>query len=271
LVTRNILHELNHCCPSSSAMIKVIVLICAIAASLVQVKGQGTISNPVYVHAYLNGSCELPPNDSPFTATATLWYNRPLPSIYPPPYDPVTNTIVNCSVNLPLSFSPTFAGVHGPANSIQTAPLLFDLGPCKLITNIVTLIVRAWPTESNPIRSTNISLICSNTLTLTPSQMAEFKAGLWYVNVSSSNFPAGEIRGQITDAPVLTLPLRQPTNSFTFNVTGPSGRNYDVYISTNLPHWFTFTNIIPSNTLFRVHDVGAGSDQARFYRVNLQQ
>lgn len=35
--------------------------------------------------------------------------------------------------------------------------------------------------------------------TLTVAQVADLEAGLWYVNVHSSIFPGGEIRGQLTE------------------------------------------------------------------------
>ena len=37
---------------------------------------------------------------------------------------------------------------------------------------------------------------------LTVTQIAEINAGLWYVNIHSTNFLSGEIRGQILPAPV---------------------------------------------------------------------
>jgi len=33
---------------------------------------------------------------------------------------------------------------------------------------------------------------------VTPEQLADLLAGKWYVNLHTANFPAGEVRGQVT-------------------------------------------------------------------------
>ena len=44
----------------------------------------------------------------------------------------------------------------------------------------------------------------SGTITLTPANVADLNAGLYYVNVHSTTFPGGELRGQISTAPTGT-------------------------------------------------------------------
>ena len=46
-------------------------------------------------------------------------------------------------------------------------------------------------TASNPV---------SGSATITPAQAADLRAGLWYVNLHTSDFPSGEIRGQVFPA-----------------------------------------------------------------------
>ena len=107
--------------------------------------------------ASLDGSQETPPNNSTATGTASLLLNPD-----------------EKSARLSLTFSglstaEALAHIHGPAVPGVSAPPLFDL-PLGQVSD--------FP------------------LTLTPSQVQDLKNGLLYINVHSSNFPSGEIRGQ---------------------------------------------------------------------------
>ena len=83
-----------------------------------------------------------------------------------------------------LSSTQTDSHIHGPAAPGVSAPPVFHL-PLGQVSDF-------------PI-------------TLTPSQVQDLKNGLLYVNVHSSNFPAGEIRGQFGPSP--------STSSIQFNAT----------------------------------------------------
>ena len=50
-----------------------------------------------------------------------------------------------------------------------------------------------------PIKSLDSPI--SGEATLTDAQIADLKAGKWYVNVHTMAHPPGEIRGQVTVAP----------------------------------------------------------------------
>jgi hypothetical protein len=176
-------------------------------ASLLPALGQGSISFATNIVANLSGAAELPPNDSAYAATALFSYN-----LFG--YNPANDREVNCFIILPLALSPTSAGVYGPAEAAATGPLVFDLGQYTAVTNVSYgtnfFVIETWPPVppppvSNLPLSTNVSLIYSNRLTLTPQQMEQFNAGLWYVNVSSLTYPAGEIRGQINAPPYQPL------------------------------------------------------------------
>jgi hypothetical protein len=90
------------------------------------------------------------------------------------------------SVTVGFSFTPTGAGIYGPAAVGASGSLIFD-----------------WPTYifvpfyPNPEPGTWFGYGYLGALTLTPEQIAELKAGLWYVSVKSQRFPDGELRGQI--------------------------------------------------------------------------
>ena len=107
--------------------------------------------------ANLNGAQEVPPTNSTATGTATLVLS---------PDEKTARLSLNFAG---LSSSQTDAHIHGPALVGVSGPVLFPL-PQGQINDFE--------------------------ITLSPAQAQDLKNGLWYVNVHSSNFPAGEIRGQ---------------------------------------------------------------------------
>lgn len=71
-----------------------------------------------------------------------------------------------------LSGQITGVQFHGPASASQVGPA-----------------VMVWPGPFGPTYE--------GRATLTPQQAAELLEGLWYVNVSTSVYPSGEVRGQL--------------------------------------------------------------------------
>ncbi|MGH9972261.1 MAG: PQQ-dependent sugar dehydrogenase, partial [Pyrinomonadaceae bacterium] len=108
--------------------------------------------------ANLDGFQETPPHATPARGTATLLLNK----------DQTTARVSLRFRN--LSGPQTLAHIHGPALPGQSAAPIFDL----------------------PMGNFDDFQI-----SLTPSQVSDLKAGKWYVNVHSTAFPAGEIRGQL--------------------------------------------------------------------------
>lgn len=107
--------------------------------------------------ATLTGLQETPPNNSTATGTATLLVSP----------DEKTARL-SLSFN-GLSSAETAAHVHGPAVPGVSAPPLFDL-PLGQVSDFG--------------------------INLTPAQVQNLKNGLVYINVHSTNFTSGEIRGQ---------------------------------------------------------------------------
>jgi hypothetical protein len=88
------------------------------------------------------------------------------------------NNNTQAQVNLSftgLSSTQTAAHIHGPAHVGVNAPVLFTL-PLGTVTNRV--------------------------INLTPAQVAQLKAGLFYFDIHTFNSPNGEIRGQILFNPL---------------------------------------------------------------------
>ncbi|MCA1632310.1 MAG: PQQ-dependent sugar dehydrogenase [Acidobacteria bacterium] len=114
-------------------------------------------AKPSLFTASLTGTQEVPPNNSQGNGTATLLLDE-------------DETTARVSLRFAgLSTPQTIAHVHGPAPAGQSAPPVFDL-PNGNFTDFQ--------------------------ISLTPQQVSQLKAGLFYINVHSSAFPAGEIRGQ---------------------------------------------------------------------------
>jgi hypothetical protein len=118
-------------------------------------------------NATLTGSQEVPPTPSTGTGFSTVLL------------DDVADTI---TVNTSFSglTSPAIMGhIHGPAPVGVNAPILFPF------TGVPNATSGTIPTQN---------------FTLTTTEVGQLEAGLFYVNVHSTDFPAGEIRGQLLRA-----------------------------------------------------------------------
>jgi hypothetical protein len=111
--------------------------------------------------ATLNGTQETPPNNSSATGTATLLLS------------PDEKTARVSLVFSGLSSAQTDAHIHGPATLGVAAPPVFPL-PLGQLSDFQ--------------------------INMSPAQVQDLKNGLLYINVHSSNFPTGEIRGQFASS-----------------------------------------------------------------------
>ena len=107
--------------------------------------------------ATLTGAQETPPNSSTGTGTAALLLS---------PDEKTARLSLNFNG---LSSGQTVAHIHGPAPPGVSAPPLVDLP---------------------------VGQVSDFPITLTAAQVQDLKNGLLYINVHSTNFPTGEIRGQ---------------------------------------------------------------------------
>lgn len=107
----------------------------------------------------INGAKEVPPTPSTATGTLNGTYNK-------------TTKV--------LSYTITWSGVTPTAMHFH----------------------KADPTASGPvvipIDAPYTSPKTGSTPALTAAQEADLLAGLWYINIHSTQYPAGEIRGQLT-------------------------------------------------------------------------
>lgn len=117
--------------------------------------------------AALEGIQEVPANASPATGYGTVLLN-----------DAENQITVNFSWS-GLTASATAAHIHGPASPGFNASPIFTLAG---------------------ITGTSGS-IAEQTFSISPSQVADLKEGLHYINIHSSTYPGGEIRGQLMLVP----------------------------------------------------------------------
>lgn len=147
---------------------KRLVLTIVVLACIVFAQAQGTSQFTVN----LNGASQAPPNASTATGSGTLTLN---------------GQTLSYNFGGFWTFPVTTGSINGPTNSSSIAPILFDLGaPSFAVPNP--------PDQGGYAFTGTIS-------SLTGGQINDLLAGLWYVNILSSQFPDGEIRGQITVVP----------------------------------------------------------------------
>jgi hypothetical protein len=112
--------------------------------------------------ARIDAAQEVPANNSTATGFGTVLLNA-------------AETQITANMTFSgLSSAQTAAHIHGPAPVGVNAPVLFNLGTGQ-ITNL--------------------------NFAVTPAQVAQLKAGMFYLNIHTSNFPGGEIRGQALPNP----------------------------------------------------------------------
>jgi hypothetical protein len=122
--------------------------------------------------AILTGSQETPPNNSPGTGISIVSLND-------------LQTQLTVSLTFTGLVAPeTAAHIHGPAAPGLPAQVLYPLMLVNPDNQVITLI-------NNPNGSG---------LTI-PQQISDLDSGLFYVNVHSTAFPGGEIRGQLSPVP----------------------------------------------------------------------
>lgn len=121
--------------------------------------------------AYLHGGNEAPPNNSAYSEVGYfVLQGNALSYLISVPFPPFSN------------FLPTDAGIYGPAGRGTNGDLIFD-----------------WPTFDIEIAVPypGGTIRYSGSSNLSAEELAQVSAGLWYVNIKTTNFPNGELRGQI--------------------------------------------------------------------------
>lgn len=136
-----------------------LIVLAGILLSAISCKKDSTTPDPnVTFKATINGASETPANASTATGTATLTFNT-------------STKIFTIVVN--------FTGITATAAHIHKAAVGVPGGVIFGFTAPIT----------SPINYTSAALDAT--------QESDLDAGLYYVNIHSAEFPAGEIRGQL--------------------------------------------------------------------------
>jgi hypothetical protein len=134
-----------------------------------EIRGQIGLAPVVLFSATLNGNQQVPSVSSSGTGTGTVLLNR-------------AETLIYVDLNFSGLTSPvTAAHIHGAATVGANAGVLFDF--------------------SGAASGATSGAIPTQTFTITPTQVDQLKAGLFYFNIHTSSFGGGEIRGQLLLAP----------------------------------------------------------------------
>ena len=143
----------------------------------------------------LSGAQEVPPNGSAGTGTGTVSVNA-------------AQTMITVTLSWSgLTTNASAAHIHGPAAAGSSAGVLFGMSG---VTNATS---GSIPTQS---------------FAISPAQLTQFQNGLFYWNIHTPTFGAGEIRGQILPGPCLATPTATatatltPTNTATSTATATS-------------------------------------------------
>jgi len=119
--------------------------------------------------ASIDGNQEVPPTGSPGTGTGIITL------------DDVTNLLSWNITYSGLTGTPTVSHFHGPA------PVGINAGVQ------VDIVANSGGSIASPM---------VGSATITNPQVADLLGGLWYINIHSDLFPAGEIRGQVNVVPI---------------------------------------------------------------------
>ncbi|MBK8150384.1 MAG: CHRD domain-containing protein [Acidobacteria bacterium] len=147
-------------------------------------------SADTYFTGNLTSAQEVPPNGSTATGFGRVTLNS-------------AETQITVSVYWSGLTGPASAGhIHGPAATGANGPIVFNL---------------------NPTAAASGSVVAA-TFAVTPTQVADLKAGLHYLNMHMSANPGGEIRGQLTvDSPYIAYMDNNQENPATVSAAKGSG------------------------------------------------
>ena len=157
-------------------MKRVAIILTLLACAVQPAQAQGTIQ----FRAILTGSDEVPPNSDPTIGRGSFTLDGNSLSF-----------LVDVSA---VNFTSVSGYIQGPALPGANGPIIFDLGAPRFLPGdsqgINPPVYRFFSPEVLPG-------LGAGPFPLTGAQISELEGGFWYVNVTSSMLPNGQLRGQI--------------------------------------------------------------------------
>ena len=101
---------------------------------------------------------------------------------------------------------------------------------------------------------------------MTPARVADLKAGLLYVNIHSTSYPAGEIRGQILPSACTETCYEATINGENAGTESPGtgfARLALNHTETELAYWVEFSGLLVSETAAHIHNTAEGGTAVR--------
>ena len=153
------------------------------------------LAAPVTYNVVLNGPSEAPPNNSPGVGTATVIIDAVAHTMFIDlNFSGLTGNTTACHIHAPTAVA--FTGTAGVATTLPSF-VGFPLGvTAGSFTNTLDMTL---PGSYNPTFVTNNG---GTTATAEAALFLFIEQGRAYLNVHSSAFPGGEIRGFLIPAPV---------------------------------------------------------------------
>lgn len=103
---------------------------------------------------------------------------------------------VELNVQGQLTSAVTMAHIHGPATTLETAPIIFDFGPS--MTTAVNAGVRTGTLVNTTFDLDALPISATGVLRVNPDSLITWLSdGRAYINVHTVMNPTGEIRGQV--------------------------------------------------------------------------
>ena len=165
-------------------------IIACVASCLLPVAALAEI---VQYHAELAGDAQIPPVDTDATGLADI------------SVDTEDLTVTWKITHRNLSGDPVAAHFHGPATPEENAPPVIDLGKGAYGATADTEPSQgADAPASDNSGDAVVDEIMEGSALLSEEQMADLRAGRYYLNIHTAQNPDGEIRGQVVEGPAAT-------------------------------------------------------------------
>jgi len=176
------------------------------------------------------------------------------------------------TIDLELALSGAFATPPNTSKAVGNASLSFDPGSGQLKYDLIVSGMNATAShiqKAPPGSAGGIQVPLTNvgpnhfagTATLSAPQVAAFFSGVWYINVHSSAFPPGEVRGQLVLPQALAAPTidgSQATPAVSTPATGLGALQYNSSTKT-ISYDILVSGLLGSPTAAHLHGAPAGS------------
>jgi hypothetical protein len=171
----------------------------------------------------------------------------------------LSNTVLTINISFSgLSGTSTVDHIHGPAPAGTPANVLYHLTPITTVGSTAGTIIGS------------VTLVNGTGGYTLAQQLSQLNSNLWYVNIHTTLFPPGEIRGQIivsNTPPVVKNPLAL-TNGFQVTIEGLIGQRYATEVSSDLLNWSSLvTNVAPASSFDVLDTSPPPGGGLRFYRA----